>query len=47
MELPDHVNAFKKVLPDLINLIKVDVVGHDEILAVLLRVLVYQQGSLS
>ena len=41
MELSDHVNAFKKVLPDLINLTKVDVVAPDEISAVLLRALVW------
>ena len=45
MELPDHVHAFKKVLPDSINLTKVDVVAPDEISAVLLSVLVCQQGS--
>ena len=31
MELPDYVNASKKVLPDLINLTKVDAVAPDEI----------------
>ena len=45
MELPNHINTFKKVLIDLINLPKVDVGAHDEISAVLLRVHVCQQGS--
>ena len=41
IELPDQVNAFKKVLPDLMYLPKVDVVAADEIPAVLLRALVW------
>ena len=41
MELPDHVNASKKVLPDLIILTKVGAVATDEISSVLLRSLVW------
>ena len=40
MELPDHVNVSKN-LPDLISLTKVSVVASDEILAILLRALVW------
>ena len=40
MELPDHVNVSKN-LPDLISLTKVSVVAPDEILAILLRSLVW------
>ena len=47
MELTDHVIAFKKVLPDLIDLTKVDVDAPDKVSAVLLRALVWASKQIN